>query len=60
MTTRKDQTMRDPNPIEEHPDNVPDVIDDPTSPDEAEGDQTPAPDLEDIEVEYDEEDETDE
>lgn len=52
--------MREPNPIEEHPDNVPDVIDDPTSPDEAEGDQTPAPDLEDIEVEYDEEDETDE
>lgn len=62
MTTRKDQTMRDPNPIEEHPDNVPEVIDDPNSPDVEEPDQMPYPDIEDDEVvpEDDEEESDDE
>lgn len=50
--------MRDPNPIEEHPDNVPEVIDDPNSPDVEEPDQTPYPDVEGIEPE-DEDEESD-
>lgn len=54
--------MRDPNPIEEHPDNVPEVIDDPNSPDVEEQNQMPYPDIEDDEVvpEDDEEESDDE
>lgn len=52
--------MREPSPVEEHPDNVPEVFDDPNSPDTEPSDTTPYPDVADTEIEPEDEGDDDE